>query len=115
VEDFNTEFAECFETPSRLRGIVTEISNQVEECDRTLSYMVKYDCERKSTYDVLNHTNGCDDYNNDTENYGLDALNNVREFFASYECEGDTVENPLEWSSLGLEEEAEEDDDFEKL
>jgi len=117
VEDFNTEFAECFETPSRLRGIVTEISNQVEECDRTLSYMVKYDCERKSTYDVLNHTNGCDDYNNDTENYGLDALNNVQEFFASYEGEGDTVENPLEWSSLGLEEEAEaeEDDDFEKL
>lgn len=112
VEDFNTEFAESFETPSQLRGIVAEISNQVEECDRTLSYMVKYDCERKSTYDILNHSNGCDD-----ENYGLDALNNVQEFFASYEGEGegDTVENPLEWSSLGLEEEAEEDDDFEKL
>jgi hypothetical protein len=46
-------------------------------------------------------------------------LNNVQEFFASYECEGDTVENPLGWSSLALEEEAranvEEDDDFEKL
>jgi len=114
VEDFNTEFAESFETPSQLRGIVAEISNQVEECDRTLSYMVKYDCERKSTYDILNHSNGWDD-----ENYGLDALNNVQEFFASYEGEGDTVENPLEWSSLALEEEAqanvEEDDDFEKL
>ncbi len=110
VEDFNTEFAECFETPSQLRGIVTEISNQVEECDRTLSYMVKYGCEQKSIYDILNHSNGCDD-----ENYGLDALNNVQEFFASYE--GDTVENPLEWSSLALEEEAEAeaDDDFEKL
>ena len=59
--------------------------------------MVKYDCERKSTYDVLNHSNGWDD-----ENYGLDALNNVQEFFASYEGEGDTVENPLEWSSLAL-------------
>ena len=117
VEDFNTEFAECFETPSRLRGIVTEISNQVEECDRTLSYMVKYDYERKSTYDVLNHSNGCDD-----ENYGLDALNNVQEFFASYEGEGegvvDNTENPMEWSSMALEEEAgeaEEEDDFEKL
>jgi hypothetical protein len=71
----------------------------------------------------LNHTNGCDDYNNDTENYGLDALNNVQEFFASYEG----AENPLEWSSLALEEEEEgeteeeeeeeeeEEDDFEKL
>jgi hypothetical protein len=116
VEDFNTEFAECFETPSQLRGIVTEISNQVEECDRTLSYMVKYGCEQKSIYDILNHSNGCDD-----DNYGLDALNNVQEFFASYEGEGegvvDTVENPLEWSSLALEEEAEaeEEDDFEKI
>lgn len=125
VEDFNTEFAESFETPSQLRGIVAEISNQVEECDRTLSYMVKYDCERKSTYDILNHTNGCDDYNNDndTDNYGLDALNNVQEFFASYEGDdADNAENPLEWSSLALEEEeegeaeeAEEEDDFEKL
>ena len=124
VEDFNTEFAESFETPSQLRGIVAEISNHVEECDRTLSYMVKYDCERKSTYDVLNHSNGCDDYYNDIESddkYGLDALNNVQEFFASY----DGAENPLEWSSLALEEEeegeteeaneAEEEDDFEKL
>jgi hypothetical protein len=49
----------------------------------------------------------------------LDALNNVQEFFASY----DGAENPLEWSSLALEEEeegeeegeAEEEDDFEKL
>ena len=126
VEDFNTEFAECFETPSQLRGIVTEISNQVEECDRTLSYMVKYGCEQKSIYDILNHSNGCDDYYNNTENdenYGLDALNNVQEFFASYEG----AENPLEWSSLALEEEEEgeteeeeeeeeeEEDDFEKL
>ena len=118
VEDFNTEFAESFETPSQLRGIVAEISNHVEECDRTLSYIVKYDCERKSTYDVLNHSNGCDDYYNNTGNddkYGLDALNNVQEFFASY----DGAENPLEWSSLALEEEeegeTEEEDDFEKL
>lgn len=122
VEDFNTEFAECFETPSHLRGIVTEISNHVEECDRTLSYMVKYGCEQKSIYDILNHSNGCDDYYNNTqndENYGLDALNNVQEFFASYEGEGvvDNTENPLEWSSLALEEEAEaeEEDDFEKI
>lgn len=131
VEDFNTEFAECFETPSQLRGIVAEISNHVEECDRTLSYMVKYDCERKSTYDVLNHSNGCINYDaygdvyDNTLNDGscdLNALNNVEEFFANYEGEGegeDGTENPLEWSSLALEEEGEgeteEDDDFEKL
>ena len=142
VEDFNTEFAESFETPSQLMGIVAEISNHVEECDRTLSYMVKYDCERKSTYDVLNHSNGCIDYDaygdvyDNTLNDGsldLNALNNVEEFFANYEGEGegegeDGAENPLEWSSLALEEEGEgeaeeeegegeteEDDDFEKL
>ena len=137
VEDFNTEFAESFETPSQLRGIVAEISNHVEECDRTLSYMVKYDCERKSTYDVLNHSSGCIDYDaygdvyNNTVNDGncdLNALNNVEEFFANYEGEGegegdgeDGTENPLEWSSLAYEEkeegegETEEEDDFEKL
>jgi len=129
VEDFNTEFAECFETPSQLRGIVADISSHVEECDRTLSYMVKYDCERKSTYDVLNHSNECIDYDaygdvyNNTENddkYGLDAMNNVQKFFANYDGE-DGAENPLEWSSLALEDkeegegETEEDDDFEKL
>jgi len=57
----------------------------------------------------------------------LDALNNVQEFFASYEGEGecdnvdtvDKTENPLQWSSLALDEEigaaAGEDDDFEKI
>ena len=91
--------------------------------------MVKYGCERKSIYDVLNQSNGCDDYNNDTEGDRLDALNNVQEFFASYdegEGEGmvDNTENPMEWSSMALEEEAREaeaeaeveaDDDFEKI
>jgi len=133
VEDFNTEFAECFETPAHLKGIVADINSQVEECDRTLSYMVKYDCERKSTYDVLNYSSVCGgyegDYYNDTESDRLDALNNIQEFFANYAGEhaADDNGNPLEWSSQALEEKeegdceteeangVEEDDDFEKL
>lgn len=103
VEDFKTEFAECFETPSHLRGIVTEISNQVEGCDRTLTYMVKYGFEQNSTYDTLSYSNFCEGYSGCKgeydDNYTLEAsealgaseaLNNVQDFFADYdneECE----------------------------
>jgi hypothetical protein len=96
VEDFNTEFAECFETPSNLRGIVTQVNNQVEECDKTLTYMVKYGFEQHSTYDTLNYSNFCEGYNGEYEGLGafdessnLDALNNVHDFFASYDDEND--------------------------
>jgi hypothetical protein len=94
VEDFNTEFAECFETPSRLRGIVTQVNNQVEECDKTLTYMVKYGFEQHSTYDTLSYSNFCEGYNGCKgeydDNYTLgasEALNNVQDFFADYDNE----------------------------
>ena len=38
-EEFNTEFAECFDTPTELRGIIKLMSAQVEECDKTVSYI----------------------------------------------------------------------------
>jgi uncharacterized coiled-coil protein SlyX len=44
VENFNTEFIECFETPDRLRGIVSELSSQLEECDKTVAEIVRYGC-----------------------------------------------------------------------
>lgn len=97
VEDFNTEFAESFETPSHLKSIVTQVNNQVEECDKTLTYMVKYGFEQKSTYDTLSYSNFCEGYSGCKgeydDNYTLgasEALNNVQDFFADYdneECE----------------------------
>ena len=118
VEDFNNEFAECFETPPNLKDIVTRMSSQVEECDRTLSYMVKYDFNQKSTYDILNYSNFCDGYREQyNENDTLDALNNVQDFFASYE--DDAANNEREDADEEVKEEvhedAEEDEDFEKL
>jgi hypothetical protein len=41
-EDFNTEFMECFEAPLQLRGIVSNMSDKVDECDRTITYMIRY-------------------------------------------------------------------------
>lgn len=118
VEDFNNEFAECFETPPNLKDIVTRMSSQVEECDRTLSYMVKYDFNQKSTYDILNYSNFCEGYREQyNENDTLDALNNVQDFFASYE--DDAANNEREEADEEVKdevkEEAEEDEDFEKL
>ena len=118
VEDFNNEFAECFETPPNLKDIVTRMSSQVEECDRTLSYMVKYDFNQKSTYDILNYSNFCDGYREQyNENDTLDALNNVQDFFASYEDDAanNEREDADEEVKEEVNEEAEEEDDFEKL
>ena len=122
VEDFNNEFAECFETPPNLKDIVTRMSSQVEECDRTLSYMVKYDFNQKSTYDILNYSNFCEGYREQyNENDTLDALNNVQDFFASYEDDAannereDADEEVKEEVKEDVNEDAEEDEDFEKL
>lgn len=44
-EEFNTEFVECFEEPLQLRGIISHMSDKVDECDRTISYMMRYGSE----------------------------------------------------------------------
>jgi hypothetical protein len=41
-EEFNTEFVECFEAPLQLRGIVSNMSDKVDECDRTITHMIRY-------------------------------------------------------------------------
>jgi hypothetical protein len=58
--------------------------------------MVKYGFEQHSTYDTLNYSNFCEGYNGEYEGLGafdessnLDALNNVHDFFASYDDEND--------------------------
>ena len=84
VEEFNTEFAECFETPSQLRGIVAQTSDQVEECDRTLTYMVRYGCWGGCTQSVFSRADDIEDtYMNKCENE-LEAFKNVEEYFANY-------------------------------
>jgi hypothetical protein len=96
VEDFNTEFAECFESPSQLRGLVTEVSNHVEECDRTLTYMVRYGCGNgcegaslSRADDIPDYSNFCEDYKACDQDDGLEAWKNVEEYFANYGDEGD--------------------------
>jgi hypothetical protein len=84
VEEFNTEFAECFETPSQLRGIIAQTSDQTEDCDRTLTYMTRYGCGGGcgciDSYGALSRANG------DKEDE-LEAFKNVEKYFAKYENE----------------------------
>ena len=114
VEDFITEFMECFETPTQLRGIVTQMSNQVEDCDSTLTYMVRYGCGGGCTGESLPRA---DDYEEEDR---LEASKNVEEYFANYGQEGEVGEvgegDEVNMEDTVLEEDAEEEDDeFEKL
>lgn len=116
VEDFITEFVECFETPTQLRGIVTQMSAQAEDCDRTLTYMVRYGCGGGCAGESLPRA---DDHDYDEEDR-LEASKNVEEYFANYGEEGEVGEGDevnMEEKVLeeDAEEEEEEDDDFEKL
>lgn len=86
LEDFNTEFIECFETPTQLRGIFEDISSQMEECDRTVTNIVKGGCGICS-YDSCNNykqDNEMDEisYNKKCE---LEDWKNVEEYFKNYE------------------------------
>lgn len=88
VEEFNTEFAECFETPSQLRGIIAQTSDQTEDCDKTLTYIIKYGCggggcsltafSRADDIDEMYISKGEDE---------LEAFKNVEKYFAKYENE----------------------------
>ena len=114
VEDFTTEFVECFETPTQLRGIVTQMSAQAEDCDRTLTYMVRYGCGGGCTGESLPRA---DDYEEEDR---LEASKNVEEYFANYGQEGEVGEvgegDEVNMEDTVLEEDAEEEDDeFEKL
>ena len=88
IEDFNTEFIECFETPSQLRGILTETDNQIIECDRTLTNIVRYGCG------MCSHTNNNEECNylindNYAEDYKIESWKNVEEYFANYYDDND--------------------------
>jgi len=86
AEEFATEFVECFETPEYLRGMITQMSDQVEDCDRTLTYMVRYGCGGGCA-DSATSLPRADDYDEEDR---LEASKNVEEYFANY---GDREEN----------------------
>ena len=115
VEDFTSDFVECFDTPSQLMGVVTQMSAQAEDCDRTLTYMVRYGCGGGCVGESLPRA---DDYEEEDR---LEASNNVEEYFANYGEEGEVGEgDEVNMEDKVLEEDAdeeeeEEEDEFEKL
>jgi len=112
VEDFNTEFVECFETPTHLRGLVTQMSNQVEDCDGTVTYIVRYGCGGGCTGESLPRA---DDYDEEDR---LDALKNVEQYFANYgegREEKDDVNVVESEGTVETKVELEDDEEFEKL
>ena len=106
-EDFNTEFAECFEAPLQLRGIISNMSDKVDECDRTISYMVRYgsDINAGGSCAALDNTipeysTFCDEYDG-----GMLSPNTLDEYFSNY-CDEEDVSVKKDVHVL------EEDDDF---
>lgn len=106
-EDFNTEFSECFEAPLQLRGIISNMSDKVDECDRTISYMVRYgsDINAGGSCAALDNTipeysTFCDEYDG-----GMLSPNTLDEYFSNY-CDEEDVCVKKDVHVL------EEDDDF---
>jgi chromosome segregation ATPase len=128
VEEFNTEFAECFETPSQLRGIVSQTSDQAEDCDRTLTYMVRYGCGGGCIQSVFSRADDIEETYMSKGDDELEAFKNVEEYFAKYEeteceCAGvgvgvDIVSEEVVNNGVNednAEDNADDDDEFEKL
>ena len=119
VEEITTEFVECFDTPSQLRGIVTQMSDQVEDCDRTLTYMTRYGCGGGCAGSMMALPRA-DDYDEEDR---LEASKIVEEYFANYgDKEEDKEEKEEEEERVDTnveeedrEEDREDDDEFEKL
>ena len=130
VEDFNTEFVEYFETPSQLRSIITQACGQAEECDRTLTYMVRYGCGGGCGGDIVDYSKPCDEYREEAvggnDEDRLEAWKTVDDYFANYSendnegLRGDEMGNNVEVKMEEEEEQEqqqddEDDDEFEKL
>ena len=125
VEEITTEFVECFDTPTQLRGIVTQMSDQVEDCDRTLTYMTRYGCGGGCAGSMMALPRA-DDYDEEDR---LEASKIVEEYFANYgdkeedkeekeeeeEEEEDREDAEEEDREDAEEEDREDDDEFEKL
>lgn len=91
VEDFNTEFVECFDTPAYLRAMIGDMSTQMEECDRAVTMMVKYGCGRCEGYNAgYDHSKFCEYYKETEatscdEMQGIEDWKTVEEYFKNYD------------------------------
>ena len=88
-EDFNTEFAECFEAPLQLRGIISHMSDKVDECDRTITYMMRYGSEIDADGSctaldstIPEYSTFCDGYKE--SKMGEIAASTLDEYFSNY-------------------------------
>ena len=126
-EDFNTEFAECFEAPLQLRGIISHMSDKVDECDKTISYMMSYGSEvgfggDSGDYASLDNTipeysTFCEDY--ERSKTGELSASALDEYFSNY-CDAEDVaetkpENVAIVATAEVAAAQESDDDFVEL
>jgi hypothetical protein len=86
-EEFNTEFAECFEAPLQLRGVISQMSDKVDECDRTITYMIKYSGEIDGGCSKLNNT--IPEYSTFCEGYAESSTSEIAastldDYFSNY-------------------------------
>ena len=92
-EDFNTEFVECFEAPLQLRGIVSNMSDKVDECDRTITHMIRYGDAGTHHYDntmiLPEDSTFWKDDERDDEMPTLDAIN---EYLSNYGDVNDSID-----------------------
>jgi len=107
-EDFNTEFAECFEAPLQLRGIISNMSDKVDECDRTISYMVRYGGDINAGGSCAALDNTIPEYSTFCEEYdgGMLSPNTLDEYFSNY-CDEEDASMKKDVHVL-----EEDDDDF---
>lgn len=91
VEDFNTEFVECFDTPAYLRAMIGDMSTQMEECDRAVTMIVKYGCGRCEGYNAgYDHSKFCEYYKemeatSCDEIQGIEDWKTIEEYFKNYD------------------------------
>jgi hypothetical protein len=134
VEDFNTEFVECFDTPAYLRAMIGDMSTQMEECDREITHVIKNGCGMCGMCDNK-YSNFCEYYKEMeaeswNERSGLEDWKTVEEYFKNYDDDEEEEEKeggdePEEVKKVDggnqneedneCEGEEVEEDDFEKL
>ena len=84
-EDFNTEFIECFEAPLQLRGIVSNMSDKLDECDRTITHMIRYGDAGTHHYDntMILHEDSTF-WKNDEHDDEMPTLDAINEYLSNY-------------------------------
>ena len=129
MEDFNTEFVECFDTPAYLRAMIGDMSSQMEECDREITYVIKNGCGMCGMHGMCDkkYSNFCEYYKEMeaeswNEKCGLEDWKTVEEYFKNYDDERDRGDEEGEEEIVVKDKKVdecevskEEDDDFEKL